>query len=80
MHFTIERLVQYKAKDRASTGYINALTSLMTQFTAKVIARDFVAFHNHARRTTISEDDVILLGRKLPKAYEHLQRYKEKEL
>ena len=80
MHYTIERLVQYKSKDRASSGFVNALTSLITQFTTKVVARDLVAFQNHAHRSTINEDDVILLARKMPKLYQHLITYKEKEL
>ena len=80
MHYTVEKLVQHKTNGRASVGYINALTSLITQFTTNVVARDLVAFQNHAHRSTISEDDVILLARKMPKAYQHLISYKEKEL
>lgn len=80
IHYSVGRIVQYKAKDKASSGFINALSTFLMQFTTKVVARDLVAFQNHAHRATISEDDVILIARKMPKAYQHLIEYKEKEL
>jgi centromere protein S len=80
IHYSVGRIVQYKAKDRASSGFINALSTLIVQFTTKIVARDLVAFQTHAHRATISEDDVILIARKMPKAYQHLNEYKEREL
>ena len=80
LNFTIEKIVQHKTNGSASSGFIKALSSLMMQFTQQIVTRDLIAFQTHARRSNINEDDVILMARKIPKIYNHLIEYKEKEL
>jgi histone H3/H4 len=78
-HF-IERIVRAAADDKAvASGYFPAMATFIYQFTTKCVARDLIAFRNHAGRKTISEDDVILIARKTP-FQEHLKSYLADEL
>ncbi len=47
-----------------SNGAIVALTDLTYHFATSLLARDLVAFSEHARRQTIKTDDVLLVARK----------------
>ncbi|KAH0795824.1 putative apoptosis-inducing TAF9-like domain 1 family protein [Histomonas meleagridis] len=76
----VQRIATKAAGDKdLSAGFINCLTNLVLMTTRAVIARDVIAFRNHAGRKTISEEDVLLIARKSP-FYEHLAIYLQDEL
>jgi hypothetical protein len=78
-HF-IERIVRAAAGDKAvASGYFAAMARFVFQFTTKCVARDLIAFRDHARHKMISEDDAILIARKTP-IQEHLKTYLAEEL
>ncbi|EAX93443.1 hypothetical protein TVAG_137280 [Trichomonas vaginalis G3] len=78
--FSCQKIVQKKTNDKATSSYINCLSSLVSQYITQIMVRDLVDFAKHAGRKEITVDDVILLSRKMPKTYQHLQEYKEKHL
>ena len=76
----LEKMVRPVAEPAAvTTGYVEALTSFVYQFASRVVARDIIAFRDHAGRINISEEDVILMARKAP-FYDHLKKYLAEEL
>lgn len=63
------------AGDKSVTsGYVDAMTNFVYQFTSKCVARDLIAFRDHANRKTLSEEDAILIARKAP-FYDYLKGF-----
>lgn len=76
----IEKMVRPVAGPMdVTTGYVEALTSLIYQFASRVVARDLIAFRDHAGRKNITEEDVILMARKAG-FHDHLKKYLSEEL
>ena len=61
---------------KVSSNYINSLSDFIYNYACLCVARDLIAFTNHASRKNVSEDDVILLSRKT-KYHDHLIQYGE---
>lgn len=77
IELSIQRIAKSAADDKSvSTGYVNALSSFIYQFTSMCISRDLIAFRNHAGRRSISEEDALLISRKT-KYHSHLIEYLE---
>ena len=58
-----------------NSGYVDALTSFIFEFTDKIITRDLIEFSKHAgRKNMINQDDVILIARKTSYS-DHLTQY-----
>lgn len=80
LHHFIERIVKAAAGDRTvAAGCVSVMATFVYEFTTKCVARDLIAFRDHAGRRTISEDDAILIARKTP-FHDHLKRYLAEEL
>lgn len=74
---SVRRIAANAAKDKSvSTGYTNAISSFIYQFTSTCISRDLIAFKDHAGRKSISEDDALLISRKT-RYHKHLIEYLE---
>lgn len=74
----VERIATKAAEDHnishVTSGYIRNLSSFIYQFTSMCIARDLIAFRDHAGRRSISEDDALLLARKT-QYHQHLIKF-----
>lgn len=74
---SIQRIANSAAGDKSvSTGFVNAISTFIYQFTSTCISRDLIAFRDHAGRKSISEDDALLISRKT-KYHGHLIDYLE---
>jgi histone H3/H4 len=79
LQHSIERMVKNAADRPATSGFISSLSLLTCQFVQNCVARDLLAFREHAGRKTMSEEDVILISRKSP-FHEHMKAYLKNQL
>ncbi|WZH45063.1 kinetochore component CENP-S-domain-containing protein [Fusarium acuminatum] len=65
----------------ATPQFIGALTELVwtqigtSQYTPKNVATDLESFSNHAGRSTVTTDDVLLLARKNPDLHQIMKEF-----
>ncbi|KAI1036826.1 hypothetical protein LB505_007140 [Fusarium chuoi] len=60
----------------ATPQFIGALTELVwTQIEAENVATDLESFSNHAGRSTVTTDDVLLLARKNPDLHQIMKEF-----
>ncbi|KAA8498160.1 Centromere protein S [Porphyridium purpureum] len=74
VHCVVESLAQSK-DDLLPVGDDAqlVLARLLVTYAAQLVARDLHAFSAHARRRSVSTDDVLLLARRNPKLQQELE-------
>lgn len=71
----VDKIVKSVSNDKQFTsGYVQALSEFLFQFTSRCVSRDLIAFKKHGGRKSLSPDDVLLVARKT-NFKDHLQVY-----
>jgi Histones H3 and H4 len=77
LHFAIGKKCEESSSENGmnySKAFIALLTEVVTE-SAELFAQDLECFAKHAKRTTVTADDVKLLCRRNRSIQEHLEKY-----